>query len=206
MNARYSGMPAHPGSPLAVAGWLITALLCIFTAENLWLDPWLKGKGHLPSLVPAAMGGTWFVVCAMMAIALVLLVLSQILMWRESAAPAWKRTMRSFGALLALLLCAAWFVTTSGMEINQRLNLLGKHHTVTLSWQRSITDGVKYNVYRSTTRGKNYVKLNSDPLTGRSYKDKDVQSGVTYYYVTRSIDADGRESVDSNEAQATVPQ
>jgi fibronectin type 3 domain-containing protein len=38
-----------------------------------------------------------------------------------------------------------------------------------------------------------------------SYKDQDVPGGTTYYYVTRAVDADGRESLNSSEITVVVP-
>jgi fibronectin type 3 domain-containing protein len=42
-------------------------------------------------------------------------------------------------------------------------------------------------------------------VAGTSYKDETVQSGTTYYYVTRAVDAKGNESVDSNVTTVVVP-
>lgn len=195
-----------PGAPLVPVSWTLTVILCIFTIENLWIDPWLRTKlNRLPSLVPEGLGGAWFIVAAAVAVALVLLWFCQFLMWKRSRSSAGKKLLRASAAMIALFLCATWFLSTSGMELGKRLSFIPKHHTVTLHWQRSITSGVKYNVYRSTTRGKNYTKLNDKPISGVTYKDKDVKNGVTYYYVARSVDSTGRESVDSDFAQATIP-
>jgi fibronectin type 3 domain-containing protein len=49
------------------------------------------------------------------------------------------------------------------------------------------------------------IKINSEPITGTSYVDSAVQPGQTYYYVTKAIAANGRESSASNEVQATIP-
>jgi fibronectin type 3 domain-containing protein len=63
-----------------------------------------------------------------------------------------------------------------------------------------------YNVYRSTVKGRDYVKINATLVRNRlSYKDEEVDSGKTYYYVTRSVDAKGKESSDSPEVVVTVP-
>ncbi|MBZ5634655.1 MAG: hypothetical protein LAO55_16150 [Acidobacteriia bacterium] len=77
-------------------------------------------------------------------------------------------------------------------------------HSVTLSWLASITSNVTYNIYRGTTSGGPYAKVNGSPL-GLSYVDNSVQSGQTYYYVATAVDANGIESVFSNQATAVIP-
>jgi len=79
-------------------------------------------------------------------------------------------------------------------------------HTVGLSWTASTTSGVAgYNVYRSTTSGSGYIKLNSSLVTLVSYTDSALTSGTTYYYVTTAVDGSGNESSYSNEATAAIP-
>jgi hypothetical protein len=79
---------------------------------------------------------------------------------------------------------------------------------VTLSWQEATDCNgnpvAGYNIYRSTSPGGSYEKVNDSPLTGTQYVDTSVGSGSTYYYVVTSVDADGDESVQSQEASATV--
>jgi hypothetical protein len=72
-----------------------------------------------------------------------------------------------------------------------------------------------YNLYRSTTPGGPYTKVNSSLITGTQYDDLTVSStmaqysssssssaasGTTYYYVVTSVDGQGDESVHSQEA------
>jgi hypothetical protein len=80
-------------------------------------------------------------------------------------------------------------------------------HYVVLSWTASTTPGViGYNVYRGTTSGGPYSKLNSSPVTGTTYTDDTVQAGATYYYVGTAVASDGvTESAYSDQASATVP-
>jgi fibronectin type 3 domain-containing protein len=117
----------------------------------------------------------------------------------------WRKAILTAGALAAMLLCGAWFASTSGKDLGARLHFPAKRHSVHLRWQASVTPGVKYNVYRSSERGKHFTKLNAKPVSELSYTDKDVQSGATYYYVTRSLNKQGTESVDSNEVEVKVP-
>jgi hypothetical protein len=77
-------------------------------------------------------------------------------------------------------------------------------HSVSLSWQASTSSVTGYNVYRGTQSGGPYGVLSSlVQLT--DYTDNSVASGQTYYYVVTSVDAQGLESVQSNQAQAVVP-
>jgi len=58
---------------------------------------------------------------------------------------------------------------------------------------------------RGAKPGGPYLRINADLIQGLSYKDRDVQSGKTYYYVTRSVAAYGLESATSTETTAKVP-
>jgi hypothetical protein len=78
-------------------------------------------------------------------------------------------------------------------------------HTVALSWQASASVVSGYNVYRSTTSGSGYVKINSSPLGGLAYTDSNLQSATTYYYVTTAVDSSGNESTYSNQVSAVIP-
>ena len=78
-------------------------------------------------------------------------------------------------------------------------------HSVSLSWAASTSASVAgYNVYRATTSGGPYTKLNSLPVSITTFTDYAVQPGQTYYYVTTSVNSIGNESPYSNEAQAVV--
>jgi Abnormal spindle-like microcephaly-assoc'd, ASPM-SPD-2-Hydin len=79
-------------------------------------------------------------------------------------------------------------------------------HTVALAWTASSSSGiVGYNVYRGTQSGI-YTKISSN-VASTSYTDSTVISGqnTTYYYVVTSVNGNGTESSDSNQATATVP-
>jgi fibronectin type 3 domain-containing protein len=62
-----------------------------------------------------------------------------------------------------------------------------------------------YNVYRTTTSGTGYIKINASPVGILSYTDSTVQNATTYYYVTTAVDTGGNESVNSNEVSAVIP-
>jgi len=76
--------------------------------------------------------------------------------------------------------------------------------TVSLNWNNNTeVDLAGYNVYRSTTSGSGYGKLNGSPLGSSDYADNSVTNGTTYYYVVTAVDTGSNESGDSSEVSAT---
>ena len=79
-------------------------------------------------------------------------------------------------------------------------------HSVTLNWTASSSTGVVgYYVYRSTTSGSSYSRLNSSPSSAIKYTDGTVSSGATYYYVVTAVNSSGTESAKSGQVTAVVP-
>ena len=78
-------------------------------------------------------------------------------------------------------------------------------HSVNLFWNPSTSQVNGYNVYRSSTSGGPYAKLNSAPDPSTSYTDSPVASAHTYYYVTTAVSSSGMESSYSNQVQVSVP-
>ena len=78
-------------------------------------------------------------------------------------------------------------------------------HSADLSWSPSPSIVVGYNVYRSTTPGGPYSKINSSLDSSTLYTDSTVQSGQTYYYVSTAVDGTGMESGYSNQLQMVIP-
>ena len=78
-------------------------------------------------------------------------------------------------------------------------------HAVSLSWNSSASPVAGYNVYRGSQHGGPYTLQNPSLIAEDVYTDTAVAGGQTYYYVARAVDSGGQESVDSNEAVATVP-
>jgi hypothetical protein len=76
-------------------------------------------------------------------------------------------------------------------------------HSVTLTWDASSTPSVTYTVLRSTASGSGYLSQ-VDGLTGLTWTDTAVQSGVTYYYVVDDS-LGSLTSAHSNQAMATIP-
>lgn len=82
----------------------------------------------------------------------------------------------------------------------------GISHSAALSWTASTSQGVSgYNIYRSTTSGGSYTKVNSQLVSVTTYTDTTVQAGQTYYYVATTVDGSNNESGYSNEATAVIP-
>lgn len=88
-------------------------------------------------------------------------------------------------------------VTGSGVSVVQ--------HSVDLNWNPSTSQVSGYNVYRSSTTGGPYAKLNSTPDPTTVYTDSTVSSAHTYYYVTTAVSSTGQESSYSNQVQVSVP-
>ena len=78
-------------------------------------------------------------------------------------------------------------------------------HEADLTWDPGDPDAVGYNVYRGTTHGGPYEKINTALVSSTAYTDTTVAGGNTYYYVTTDVTSEGQESGYSNEAEAIVP-
>jgi fibronectin type 3 domain-containing protein len=79
---------------------------------------------------------------------------------------------------------------------------------VNLAWDaNSEPDLAGYNVYRSTTSGSGYVKLNTALVQGTTYTDTDadVDAGTAYFYVCTAVDTSQLESGFSNEVNNYSP-
>jgi fibronectin type 3 domain-containing protein len=76
---------------------------------------------------------------------------------------------------------------------------------VHLEWEPSADYVVGYRVYRGQIEGGAYPNYTSGPVTALSFDDVTALSGATYYYVVTSLDAEGNESVYSNQASVVLP-
>ena len=83
--------------------------------------------------------------------------------------------------------------TLSAMVVGTQINL---------SWS-SVGAAMSYNVYRSTSPGGEGVTPLLTGVTGTTYSDLSVQSGLTYYYQVTSVNGSG-ESARSVEASAVL--
>lgn len=74
---------------------------------------------------------------------------------------------------------------------------------VLLNWDSNIeTDGIYYNVHRSTSTGGNYTQIASSIYTS-NFTDIEAYGGVEYYYVISATDSGDNTSGFSNEGSAT---
>jgi hypothetical protein len=78
-------------------------------------------------------------------------------------------------------------------------------HSVDLTWNPSPSAVNGYNIYRSGTSGGPYSQINSTIDSATSYIDNTVAAGNTYFYVTTAVDANGVESVNSNQVKTVIP-
>jgi len=77
-----------------------------------------------------------------------------------------------------------------------------------LSWvaPSTTTDpAVGYNIYRSPGGASAYALVNPTHDSQTSYADTTVQSGASYDYIVKSVDAAGVESAPSNMTSVTIP-
>jgi fibronectin type 3 domain-containing protein len=75
-----------------------------------------------------------------------------------------------------------------------------------LSWSASNSANVNgYNVYRATSSGGPYAKLNTSLVGGTGYVSSNVASGQTYYYVATAVNSSNSESGYSPEAAVKIP-
>jgi hypothetical protein len=198
---------AKVSSPIARVAWVSAGAICLFTVENVWIDPWVARRSHhrLPSFVPEALGGTWFLVLMTLGIALTLAVLCQVLLMRDAGLTGWKKVQTGIPVLAAAILASEWVVATGGGIVVEQMHPHRRDHSVALYWQANTTKHVRYNVYRGPTPGFHPDKLNSVPIDGLAFTDTTAENGTKYYYVARAVDDIGQESSDSNETFANVP-
>jgi hypothetical protein len=84
------------------------------------------------------------------------------------------------------------------------LSATAGNNIVSLDWNNNgESDLAGYNVYRSTTSGSGYAKLNGSLLTSSDYNDSNVSNGTTYYYVVTAVDTGSNESNYPSEVSAT---
>jgi len=60
-------------------------------------------------------------------------------------------------------------------------------HAITIQWVLSATTGAQYNIYRSTTSGGPYTKLNGGAVSGTTFGDTTGVGGTHYFYVVTAV-------------------
>jgi hypothetical protein len=77
---------------------------------------------------------------------------------------------------------------------------------INLDWNNNAeTDLAGYHIYRSTTSGSGYVKLNDAAVVNSNYLDNTTAENTTYYYVVKAVDTSWNESNYSSEVSAATP-
>jgi fibronectin type 3 domain-containing protein len=115
------------------------------------------------------------------------------------------------GSLRKVVVIAVLFSTAQSLPaINAQPALSGfptdsKPHIVTLTWKASPSRVPGYNVYRKLKSETEYRKINSSLVQGLKYTDTSVESGATYHYVVRAVDAQGHESINSHDFTVVIP-
>ena len=77
--------------------------------------------------------------------------------------------------------------------------------TVGLAWDPSPSEVIGYYIYRSTSSGGPYTRVNLSIVAETSFLDNTAFTGTSYFYVVTAVSAGDVESVFSNEAAAPTP-
>lgn len=85
------------------------------------------------------------------------------------------------------------------------VNTFASSGRVMLNWNTLSTwmENITYNVYRSNSPEGQYLKINSENITGLSYTDPNLTNGQTYYYKIKAVALNEYESEFSNQLTAT---
>jgi fibronectin type 3 domain-containing protein len=112
------------------------------------------------------------------------------------------------GAAAGTLTIASNSTSSSTIVISLSGTGAAVSHEVDLSWNAptsSPTSVVGYYIYRAASGSSSYQQLNTSNVTTTTYVDSNVQSGQSYTYMVRSVDASGATSAPSNIATAVIP-
>ncbi len=78
-------------------------------------------------------------------------------------------------------------------------------HSVTLTWNASVSPVSGYRVYRASSATADPEPLAVTNTNVTQYTDRTVEPGKTYFYSVKAYDSANRESVFSEKVSATVP-
>ena len=78
-------------------------------------------------------------------------------------------------------------------------------HAVILDWNPSTSSVAGYHIYRSESSSGPFQRVTNSVIGSLNYRDSTVQPGGHYYYVVTAVEADGSESIYSNEVAAVIP-
>ena len=114
--------------------------------------------------------------------------------------------LRKIAAIAVLLPSAQSLLAIKAQTALSGLQTGAKPHTVTLTWKASPSHVPGYNVYRKSKSETDYRKINPSLVQGlKYYIDSPVESGATYHYVVRAVDAEGHERANSHEFTIVIP-
>ena len=92
----------------------------------------------------------------------------------------------TFGRMATLNMFILFMVTISGYASGA---------SARLSWNENTeADLSHYNAYRATSAGGPYAMLNAAAITTPTFLDKNIETGVKYFYVVTAVDTSGNES------------
>ena len=114
-------------------------------------------------------------------------------------------SLRKIAVIAVLLPSAQSLLAIKAQPALSGLQTSAKPHTVTLTWKASPSHVPGYNVYRKSKSETDYRKINPSLVQGLKYIDSSVESGATYHYVVRAVDAEGHESANSQEFTVVIP-
>ena len=83
--------------------------------------------------------------------------------------------------------------------------LKGEPHSVTITWEPSVSRVAGYNIYRADASGSNFTKLTGQPVFATKYTDLTVEAGKTYTYYVSAVSPNGVESKPSENVTVKVP-
>ncbi len=96
-------------------------------------------------------------------------------------------------------------LTNGTVEIG--LSGTGTSHEIDLSWNAPISSYpiAGYRIFRSSDGGTSFQLISPALVTRTTFVDDQIQSGLTYHYVVKSVDPLGAESAPSNLTSVTIP-
>jgi hypothetical protein len=81
----------------------------------------------------------------------------------------------------------------------------GEQGVLELTWDANQEDDVQgYNIFRSSSSGGSYDKINEGLVVNTSYSDPGLSDGSTFYYTVTAVDLRNQESLPSLEASGTT--
>lgn len=185
--------------------WLLSFVLAVLPVLLLWLVPRLRWRRLDYTWVMESGTPGWMIVFVVGSIGCVVLLVGVLLAFQNRKVTVRSRIGTALAVVFTLMLWGYWFYSTTTKAVTMAV-AQPSGHAVKLTWKPSTSSVVGYNIYRSTSpHSFNEPPLNSGPVAENSYVDVTVESGRTYYYGVKSVDAHGNESDVSNVVPAKIP-